>query len=238
MGSTSANTDAYVNIQGTERIDHIDSIVQFSGNRYVDIASYSIIDQIISKFSSLSSVDYVGGSFLRWKGHEFYVLNIYDSTTSLVLVYDPDTKLWFQWDWANTSGGHEITSFTRSTGKNLIGCTDGKIRELKDSLYTDDSTAIKRTRQSSLIHAEDDPLFFKELEIISDGGSHSDSMTLYWSDDGGRNFTSGLSETISDDMKFRRLGRATNGRIFKIETSSDEFCPLIDVYATVEKGDD
>lgn len=213
------------------------SLYVTSGLNIKEIDSKFLIEEILDIQKVQNALDIVLTS-LSYKEHDFVFISL--GPESETFVYDLTTNLWFELQNPYSPILDTITYEFNENAKDYLYYVVNNSKDLlhlDPDKYTDENGyAIVKTRQSAFIHAEGAPLYFKELVIVSDNGSHSDNITVYWSDDGGRNFSGASPSTISGEMKYRRLGRSSNGRIFKISSGADEYVPFIDIYADVEKG--
>jgi hypothetical protein len=188
------------------------------------------------------------GLCYQMEGHSFYQItfphglpaNNYGNT----LVYDETTGYWHRRASLSTDYRHPAQCHTWYLDKNLVGhYGSGKILYFNPDRYSDYGDYINAIRTSQFIYKEGKRIFFHKLtldlqpapppvttaEVVGEdaesaSGATNPSVTLYWSDDGGNTWSSGVSASLgvysssefTKRLVWRRLGDSRN-RIFKIK---------------------
>lgn len=187
-----------------------------------------------------------GYAYVR-EGHAFYMLTapegcrVFDQTTQLWAsreTYERDT-----WDWGNP---------VNFNGSVLLGSTTSNvIAELDPEVYADlGSTQVMQWRYAP-VYASGSRVFFDRLELIAEvgrgltSGAGSDPEILLWySDDGGRNFTALPNRSIGRIGEYQTrivwdaLGSSSSphGRIFKMAVSDPVAFTVLDTLLTARGG--
>lgn len=195
---------------------------------------------LTTTLSGATLIDYLEAFPISWKGHQWYVLNFVSDDETW--VYDITTGSWFQWS-SGASGARCLARchfYSHTHQKHLVGHTsDGNIYELSDTTYTDNGTAIVRTRQSPVLNNEHNTLFQKSIELVVDSGASAagtQELDIKWSKDGGDTF--GSTYTIDATEADPTLYITDAGRSFVYHiTTNDAYGPtIIDAYANFRLG--
>lgn len=138
-------------------------VAESSGGLGVSSASNQNISQI------LTSANYSGAFALAYSygAHSFYAITLPNS--DLTLVYNISTKLWHE---VSTSGaewdvGH-ISNVSPRT-YNVARLASNNVHQLSFTNFSDEGSAVERTRVSAAIHADDKSVFHHAVEIDAIG---------------------------------------------------------------------
>lgn len=157
-------------------------------------------------------------------GHAFLVITGANLETSL--VFDLSTNAWHERAYLNSSGVYEqhLASCSMfSFNKNLVGDrTNGNIYQLSLDEYTDNGSAIKRTRIYTHLIDELEPVRYSELKLgfetgvgLQSGQGSDPKVSLRVSKDGARTWSDFYTTSIGavgvygQEVNFRRLGIQT-----------------------------
>lgn len=172
------------------------------------------------------------------QGHIFYCLQIRGLDTTL--VYDGATRQWHERMYkdpvTNTEQLHRGSCHVFFAQKNLIGDrVDNKIYELSLSYFDDNGDELVRERISPHYQDEKKPISYAAFELdmevgvgLNTGQGDDPQIMLQYSDDGGRNWSSELWQTMgkigafNNRVIWRQLGRSRD-RVFKVMVSDPVF---------------
>lgn len=171
----------------------------------------------------------------RQNGHEFYLLNI--PGTSTTLVYDGATDIWHErksFDANGVMGRYRAEWHVFAFGLNLVGdYATNAIYVLDPSVNTDDGKTLLRSRTLTPIYDETDyrPVSFVSLTLdvlvgVGDEQGSDPQLVLEVSNDGGvtydvvRTKSIGKRGKYSQIVQYRRLGRSRN-RVFRLSFGYD-----------------
>lgn len=179
------------------------------------------------------SITAADGYTYSMNGHSFYVINFPETTW----VYDLTTKLWHERAYNNAgllerhrANYHE---FIPQYNIHLVGdYADNRIYQFDDTVFADDTSAIKRIRSSPHISNSMKRLFCNSLQLdiesgvgLSGGVQGADPQAMLdWSDDGGHTWSSEMWASIGAigaykaRAKWNRLG-SFRDRVFRITIS-------------------
>ncbi len=180
-------------------------------------------------------------------GHTFWIITF--PTQGASWCYDLTTQIWHKrmhWTgsaWANHLGRCHAFVF----GKHLIGARDsGILYELDPATYTEGPGLIPMRRQRVIPYLSDRNIkhFFHSLEL--DGEMYTQqAVTLDWSDDGGRTWSTAITLTpalvggATSYAQFRsiwrRLGSGTR-RLFRLTSDTTGEMVWNDAYIDVTQG--
>jgi hypothetical protein len=181
------------------------------------------------------------------QGHRFYVLNgASGSTANGCIVFDETTGACHErsspWT-TNTCYAGQCYSY--AFGKHLVGsAVDGKILQLATNTYTDNGSAITRTRIGPPIATENLWNFYHRFTLdcqVGTQASGNQTVTLYYSNDGGMTWSSGTARTVSTSGNYTgravwlRLGKARN-RVFKLTTTDQMPITWLQAFIDAEAG--
>ena len=156
---------------------------------------------------------------------------------------------------SGTEGGKNIASSSAFVfGKNLVGdSTSGNIYELDPDTYTDNGSTIVRTRDTAVLHGGMFGVPGKRLEMNSlelfvetgvgllAGQGQDPKITLSFSDDGGRTFTTVGADTIGKLGEYQHRVRwfalgSFYERIIRIQISDPVYIVVYSAVADIETG--
>lgn len=179
------------------------------------------------------------------QGHLFYCLQIRELDTTL--VYDAATGQWHERMYknpvTNTRELHRGSCQVFFAGKNLVGDREtGKVYDMSLEYYSDDGDEQIRERTSPHYQDEKRLLSFSSFELdleigigLNTGQGSDPQIMLQYSDDGGRNWSSEIWQTIgkqgafSNRVVWRQLGRARD-RVFRVRVSDPVFLQINEAY--------
>lgn len=166
------------------------------------------------------------GYVVPYEGHEFYVLNF--PTANASWAYDITTGLWSKWASYSTDGRFRGACYSKFNGKHLVGDhSNGKLLELDNATYQDDSNAITRTITTRKVNIDGRYLIHNNFKVGLEPGHGEIALALTWSDDAGHTWATGSTKTLANTdydaiAKWSRLGMSKlDGRIYKLSTTSN-----------------
>lgn len=176
-------------------------------------------------------------------GHKFYVVTF--PTADATWVFDASSQMWHQRKSLGI-GRHRSTQYARFQEKHLVGdYANGNIYQLDNDTYSDNGTAIIRTRTTKPLFADTRRAFMAELQIdfepgvgLTSGQGSDPKAMLYVSNDGGRTFGDELIAPIgkigeyANRARWRRLGDARN-KVFRVSISDPVKVAISGAYAQV-----
>jgi hypothetical protein len=236
----------FQNIEGAEMqrgclsphaVAGIDNSVIFVGD---DRIVYWIEGYVPKRVSNIPLEEYLSGlteaqiadayGFAYTQGGQYYYVFtagdrtwVYNRTQSLLI----QQSLWHE----RSSSDEEWLAQTHvyAFGKHLVG-GDGYLYELSTSTYTENGTAIKRTRTIAPLWAQDEVFSVGKLRLLMKVGTGSltdpPEISLETSTDGGKTWgdpktrETGLQGQYGTAVIWRRLGRADN-KAFRFTWSSN-----------------
>lgn len=203
--------------------------------------SSSALDNAIAGYTQ---VDTAYAFIFSWKGHEFYSITFpYDNVTWL---YDMTSNLWTEWS-TNGLGEHFSNAHAYFANKHIVGSSlNGKLFELSDDTYLDDTTTIRRVRRTPTIHAQGRYLFHRRLQVVVETGVGTVSIEdpqimMRYSDDGGRTWSNEKWRSLGNVGEFTKtvfwtnLGRSKR-RIYEFVVTDGVKAVIIDGYLNVDGG--
>lgn len=183
-------------------------------------------------------------------GHLFYCLNLPGAMSTW--VFDASTNLWHERTYLNLWGQerHRADCHTVAHGENVVGDYEsGKIYALDPDKYTDDGTAIVRTRAAPHLSKGLVRLFHNLFQLDMETGVGLDGTgqgtdpkaILQWSDDGGHTWSNERWASIGAIGKkasrviWRRLG-SSRDRVYRVIISDPIKVVLIGAEIGFEEG--
>ena len=227
-----------------------DAGVYLLGNIRVDgvgvLAGVIKIDGFVPKVISTTAINYriqqlttisdAFGYCYTDEGHSFYVLTF--PTEDWTIVYDATTEQWHERSLyisgdPYTVNRHVGNAYAYFGGKHLIGDyrANGKIYHLSSDYYDDDGVQLVSSRTTQYVQDGEGlkNIFFNRLQVdmetaVATGAVADPQVTLSWSDDGGRNWSSdyvksmGRAGEYTARVVWNRLGRS-RARVFRLSIS-------------------
>jgi hypothetical protein len=184
---------------------------------------------IEAEFATYTTLEDAVAYAYKDEGHYFYVLSFPTQgktwCVDIPLALSDSGIGWHERSYFNNGSHtrHRSNCYARAFSKNLVGdYSNGKIYQLKNDTYTDDSDTIQRIAVAPTLHANGQMFFIGRFEIefeagvglASGQGSNPEAM-LEWSADGGQSFDSDLSAAI---------GNASIGGIGAYQTQAVWMC--------------
>lgn len=205
------------------------------------------LNQILDKY--IKSDAY--GWCMTLEGQEFYVLTFPLQNKTWVL---PIGGQWFEWSSQVTNGRALANNYAYFNNKHIVSsCLDGALYELDFDTYTENGTAIIRTRDTGVIHgglinAGGKRIFANRLELLMEtgvgliSGQGSDpEIMMSFSDNGGRTWSTERRGKIGKigeyltRVEWHALGSFVN-RIFRFSVSDPVFISIHSAVLNVEVG--
>ena len=179
-------------------------------------------------------------------GHGFYVLNLPD--VDKTFVFDALTNLWHERAYYDDSANlHRWRGHCHVyDGKdNLIAdYQNGKLYALRHDVFTDDGQPIYRERVLPFFPSEKKTVSYLRFELecsVNDVVTTQD-MNLSWSDTYAKTWHPNMAQYLglkNDEVQrliWRRLGMGRQ-RTFKLSTTANARCALINAYIEVQGAD-
>lgn len=157
------------------------------------------------------------GYMVRNKGHLMYVLNL--PSASRTLVYDFLTQMWHEWEWfdGTTDGVFPMVDATEHQDQAyFLHQANGKTYKSSPTIYQDDSQAIKVLIQTSRYDGDTVKIkFLDRLEVVGDWDTSSNTLSIYWSDDDYKTWSSARTVDLQSRPYINRCG-SFRRRAFKL----------------------
>lgn len=158
---------------------------------------------------TITDVTTIKANTVSLGGHDFYVMN----TGSRCYAYEPESKLWFRWNWrtlTNFAISYAVNAYTAGGYKTFFALDDDSaIYKFTPTLYQDHGVTFPCSVVTD--NYEFDSYNQKDcyrLTIWADKPTESSTGTLQWSDDDYQNFNNGLSIDLYNAIPCaRRLGK-------------------------------
>lgn len=190
----------------------------WNGGRFVGViegftpqkVSTKSIDEILDAEGSNISNAYAYS--IRIMGHQFYVLTL-PTTAAKTLVFDLEDYVWHEWTSYNGSTETYFTGVDACEHNGIIKVLDednGKIYNLKPSVYQDDSNTIKVAGFTGKIDGETTQnKYCSRLTVIGDqDGTDGTDLSISWTDDDYQNFNTARTVDLNDERpQLTRCGR-------------------------------
>ena len=192
------------------------------------ISTFAISDQIanLSKISDAVMWSY------STHGHKHLVLTFIEGRRTF--VYEINTGLWHERS-SYGVGQWKALNYAFCYGKHIVGeLNEGKLYTIDRNAYDEDGTEIRRIVDMGFIADGVNSFTVDRMELVLDtglGGTATGTATdpivsLSWSNDGGRTFstplqaTAGLLGNYQQRVVFRRLGQFHMDAMMRVEVSS------------------
>lgn len=175
---------------------------------------------------------------MRVDGHQFYIVNL--NSQGISIVYDVDMKLWFKWT-LYTGGAETYFKFIDhitddDEGNFLLHETDGYFYSFDIDTYQDAGQTIYVSGQTALFDGDtQENKFMERLEVVGDHETTAATLTISYSDDNYKNFSTGRAVDLVGRPYLTRLGRFVR-RAFKYTFESNDPMRLKSFMVTVNKG--
>ena len=173
---------------------------------------------------------------VRHKGHLLYVLNLpYQGRT---LVFDLQTKYWHEWEWydgATDSVFPMASSTEHNFIQHMVHISNGYIYKSSPYVYKDQEL-MKVLIQTSRFDGDTTKVkFMHRLEVIGDYQTTSNNLSIYWSDDDYKTWTSPRTVDLIKRAYIYRCG-SFRRRAIKLYHNADVALRLEAIEAEVDGG--
>jgi hypothetical protein len=192
------------------------------------ISTFAISDQIagLSKISDAVMWGYSS------HGHKYLFLTFIEGRRTF--VYAINTGLWHERS-SYGVGQWKALNYAFCYGKHIVGAlNENKLYTIKRDVYAEDGTEIRRIVDMGFIADGVNSFTIDRVELVLDtglGGTATGTATdpivsLSWSNDGGRTFSTplqasaGLLGNYQQRVVFRRLGQFRMDSMLRVEVSS------------------
>lgn len=180
-------------------------VVAIEGTKDTNISTEAVNRILLAEGSNISDS---WGYLTRQKGHLMYVLCL--PSQSRTLVYDLQTKYWHEWEWydGSTDGVFPMVDATEFQDQPyFIHQANGKIYKASPTIYQDDSLALKVLVQTSRFDGETaKSKFMSRMEILGDWQTTSNTMSVYWSDNDYKTWSTARTVDLDERAYLYRLG--------------------------------
>jgi hypothetical protein len=177
--------------------------------------STEAIDRILQNEGAFISSAY--GYAVRANGHFWYVIRLYNGRT---LVYDVEEQFWHEWTSVESAvEGNFIGKYASAVGTLPIvqHYNNGKLYSAQSSQYTDTTGVIKLLWTSIPIDMDNTyRKWFQSLTFVGDQQTATSNMTVKYSDDDYKTWSSGWTINLQERAYIKRLGSARR-RAWKLE---------------------
>jgi hypothetical protein len=225
------------------------TVMRSNGYRPVRISSHAL-DTALAGYSR---VDDAIGFCYEESGHVFYILTF--PTAGATWRYDLTSGVWTEWLYWNSGSGvyeaHLGRCHTLAFDKHLVGSrVDGKIYQLSNTVYTDNSATIRRLRRAPHVAAHNKNVFHHRFELdMRTGvgllagvpGAVDPQMFMRYSNDGGTTWTNELWASLGPYQQYERrvywdgLGESRN-RVYEVVTSDAVSIAIADAFLELTGG--
>lgn len=178
-------------------------------------------------------------------GHQFWWINF--PSANRTWVWDATTQLWHRRGWWNGSSldrhrarCHASVLWPSGHAHHIVGdWQNGKLYKMSAAYYDDAGTAIHWERTCPHNAEEQKRIFFSRMEIECEKAT-SATISLSWSNDSGKNFTTPISASngttdTTTRLFWHRLGSG-RGRVFRFSGAASSKVALIDAYMRAQAG--
>jgi len=147
------------------------------------------------------------GYITRQKGHPFYVLNL--PFQGRTLVFDLVTKYWHEWEWDD---GTLDTMFPMvDTTEHMdygvyLHQANGKLYRASATNYKDDNLMALLIQTSRFDGDSAKVKFLDRIEVLGDWQDSTANMSIYWSDDDYKTWTTARTVDLSKRAYLYRCG--------------------------------
>jgi hypothetical protein len=255
MGYTACRMDNTVFWLGRDERGH--SIV-WRANGYTPVR---VSNHAVEYMVDNAVADPADGGMWAWTyqedGHQFYVLEVFQTTNTASFVYDAATNLWHERSRLDGVGaaipllmyGHAFV-----WGKHIIGganSSDQVLYDMSRAYFDYAGTDICWLRRAPHLSNEMKRNYYHSLMVdfatgIGGGGGPTgvanQTISLRWSDDGGRTWSSYLTATLGaagaykTRVRWNRLGMARD-RVFEVSGNEAGKICIVDAFLEVTGGD-
>lgn len=177
--------------------------------------STEAVDRILDNEGAF--ITFADGYAVRAAGHFFYVLRLYSNRT---LVYDVEEQFWHEWSSVESGvEGNFFGKYATTVGTLAVvqHATNGKTYSVSMTAYEDDTGPIKVLWTSIPVDMENTyRKWFQSLAFVGDQQTDTSNLTVKYSDDDYKSWSSGWTINLQDRAYIKRLGSARR-RAFKLE---------------------
>jgi hypothetical protein len=186
------------------------------------------------------------GYFIRIQGHFFYVLNLPE--TSRTLVYDFGTKMWHEWDFTVDSSSYTFFPMAATTeasdtaaanaGVYFLHQANGWVYKANTSLYQDAGQSLRVTIQTGRFDGDTAMTkFMSRLSYIGDYQSSTSNISVQYTDDDYQNWKPSVARTLATNGRgyLYRLGNFRR-RAFKLTHVANTALRAEALEMEIEKG--
>jgi hypothetical protein len=183
--------------------------------------SNGAIESEFATYADLSKASAIG---FNYDGHVFYVISFPDS--QMTWVYDITSQAWTEWLYFTPAGyqRHRAATFAVMNGRLVVGdYQDGRLYALDGDNFTDDGTAIRAARVTTIISQDEKQFSHYSLQVVMQQGVGTQTgqgkdpqLMLRSSNDGGRTWGNerrapiGKIGEYAGRTRWNRLGLARN----------------------------
>lgn len=203
---------------------------------------------ITREFDNYSDSSDAIGWCMNYKGQEFYILTF--PTANKTWAY-PEGGQWFELSSGTSEGKWLGEGYANCYGRHLVVDDRSNVYYLNEDAFSDNGAAIKRTRDSAVIHGglfgvPGRNITMNSLELIMQTGvgdltTTDPKIMLSYSDDGGRTFSTERQGSVGSMGQFQKrirwdsMGRFRE-RIIRIQTSDPVYYSIHAASAEIEIG--
>jgi hypothetical protein len=188
---------------------------------------------------------------MQFHGHNFYVLNLPNASSSL--VYDISTQQWHEWAYLGATGQLErfrADSYCWFNHTHVMGdYQNGNLYAFDETVHTDNGTPIKGVRRSPYISADMKRVFHTRFDLAALMGTGLDgtgqgtapTVSLRYSDDLGHSWSTERTRPLGQIGVYKnraywdRLGQSRS-RVYEISWTDPVKVVLQGAELTVQAG--
>jgi len=200
-------------------------------------------NELGKRFAGYTTSDAIG-FFVLWQEQAWYVITF--PSEDITWVYDASTNSWFQWGYGPGHARHRAsTACYYPLSKHwLVGDhSNGKIYALDADTYTDDGESICWERTTPDLYHDGHLMFFNRLKVNMKMGvglaaghgidsAEAPKVMLDWSHDQGNTWSNERTASMGKigeydaECVFRRIGKASHHRAFRLRGTEDTMCEI------------
>jgi len=179
-------------------------VVAIEGTKDNNISTEAI-NRIISNEGV--SIQDSWGYLTRQKGHLLYVLNL--PSQARTLVYDIETKYWHEWEWNDGANDTMVPMIDNDEFEDepvFLHQTNGYIYIGSPAVYEDDEPISVLIQTSRFDMSSAKVKYMSRMEILGDWQATTSPMSVYWSDNDYKSWTTARTVDLMDRAYIYRCG--------------------------------
>jgi hypothetical protein len=214
-----------------------------TGSTAVDRISNNAVEHVWSTYAQIGDAE---GFCYEHRGGRFYWLTF--PAADATWVYDATTRFWHERGHWNTSAGafeaHLARTLVSIDGRVFVGSrVDGTIYEMRHDAYDEAGQELRWQRRFQLPPQDGSvPTFHQALTLLTQRGvglvtgTTDPLVELRYSDDDGQTWSDLMTAPLGAmgeygiRVEWRRLGRASQGRVYELSGADPVVTALVNVF--------